>query len=131
MKPIRTAVLIVALSALPMAIARAADAPAAKPAATEAIDSEEALDESLKGFGYLSGLARGCSVPADRGKLEREALDLAAIIARLFGTDRAFLYSSSFGYGTSMKIAANECDEVIRQYNARVAKFRAQRGVTP
>lgn len=131
MKPIQTAVLIVALSAWPMVLAHAAEAPAARSASGAAIDPEEALDESLKGFGYLSGLARGCSVPADRGKLEREALDLAAVIARLFGTDRAFLYSSSFGYGTSMKIAANECDEVIRQYNARVAKFRAQRGVTP
>lgn len=131
MKPIQTVVLIVALSALPLGIARAADAPATKPATSAAIDAEEALDESLKGFGYLSGLARGCSVPADRGKLEREALDLAAIIARLFGIDRAFLYSSSFGYGTSMQIAANECAEVLRQYDARVAKFRAQRGVTP
>jgi hypothetical protein len=127
-KTIPAVVLFVAWCALPFATAESADAP--RPAAA-AVDAEEALDESLKGFGYLSGLARGCVVPAQRAKLEREALDLAAVIARLFGTDRAFLYSSSFGYGTSIEIKQEECAEVLRQYDARVAKFRAQRGENP
>jgi hypothetical protein len=133
-KPILTAILCLACTALPCAPVAAADAPrAASTAAPKAaaLDEEEALDESLKSFGYLSGLARGCVVPAQRGKLEREVLDLAAVIARLFGTDRSFLYASGFGYGTSIQISTAECSEVLQQYDARVAKFRAQRGEKP
>jgi hypothetical protein len=112
---------------LPLAgTALGAEAPSPAPA-----DPEEALDESLKGFGLLTGLARGCVVQEQRGKLEREALDLSASIARLFGTDRAFLYSSSFGFGTSLTIKTEECKEVIARYDERVAKFRAGRGEKP
>jgi hypothetical protein len=139
---IRSAVLA-ALFTLPLAApaAEPASRPAASPAAAgatakavadaasnEDVDSEKALDESLKRFGYLTGLARGCVVDAQRPKLEREALDLATVIARLFGTDRAFLYSSSFGYGTAMQTETKDCADVVKQYDQRVERFRAGRG---
>jgi hypothetical protein len=139
--------LLAALLTLPLAAtaAGAANPPAAPPAGAGApaktapngasttvpdtdVDAEEALDESLKRFGYLTGLARGCVVDEQRPKLEREALELATVIARLFGTDRAFLYSSSFGYGTAMKTAIEDCAEVVKQYDQRVERFRAGRG---
>ena len=106
---------------------------AAEPAATSAaaptpVDEEEQLDEGLKRFGYLAGLARGCVVEAQRVDLEREALDLHAGIARLLGTDRAFLFASSFGYGTTVAVETKDCAEVLKTYEARVAKFRAGRG---
>ena len=63
------------------------------------MDPEEQLDEGLKSFGYLTGLALGCVVAEQRVALETEAIELHAAIARLLGTDRAFLYSSAFGYG--------------------------------
>lgn len=114
---------LIALSPLPSA----ADAPAGPP---EPIDAEAELDESLKRFGYLAGLARGCVVAEQRVDLEREALDLHGAIGRLFGTDRAFLFGSSFGYGTSVAVATSDCEEVVRRYDERVARFRANRGGT-
>jgi hypothetical protein len=117
---------------LPLVVLAAEPAATAPPstatAKAAAIDAEEALDDSLKRFGYLAGLARGCVVDAQRPKLEREALDLSAGIARLFGTDRAFLFSSSFGYGTAMETDVKDCPEVLKQYDQRVERFRAGRG---
>jgi hypothetical protein len=110
--------------------AMAADAaPAAEPAA--AVDEEERLDEGLKGFGYLAGLARGCVVEEQRPALEREALDLNAAIARLLGIDRAFLFASSFGYGTTVVVEAKDCAEVLKAYESRVETYRAGRGDKP
>ena len=108
--------------------AHAAEPAAASPAATTPVDEEEQLDDGLKRFGYLAGLARGCVVEAQRVDLEREALDLHAGIARLLGTDRAFLFSSAFGYGTNVEIETKDCAEVLKNYEQRVAKFRAGRG---
>lgn len=108
--------------------AHAAETPAPSAPAATVVDEEEQLDEGLKRFGYLAGLARGCVVEAQRVDLEREALDLHAGIARLLGTDRAFLFASSFGYGTTIAIETNDCPEVLKTYEARVAKFRAGRG---
>ena len=111
--------------------AQAADAPATpaeKNVATAMADEEEQVDEGLKRFGYLPGLARGCVVEAQRVDLEREALDLHAGIGRLLGTDRAFLFASAFGYGTTVVVETKDCAEVLKSYEARVAKFRAGRG---
>jgi hypothetical protein len=108
--------------------AHAAEPAAVSPAATAPIDEEEQLDDGLKRFGYLAGLARGCVVEAQRVDLEREALDLHAGIARLLGTDRAFLFASSFGYGTTVAVETKDCAEVLKNYEQRVAKFRAGRG---
>ncbi|MBF0255175.1 MAG: hypothetical protein HQL47_01670 [Gammaproteobacteria bacterium] len=94
-------------------------------------DAEAQLDESLKRFGYLTGLARGCVVEQQQTDLEREALDIHAGIGRLLGTDRAFFFSSSFGYGTSVSLEAKECAEVLQRYEERVAKFRSQSGAKP
>ena len=46
-------------------------------------DPEEQIDEGLKGFGYVAGLALGCVVAEQRKALEREAMDLNAEISRL------------------------------------------------
>ena len=108
--------------------ANAAEPAASSPAAPTPVDEEEQLDEGLKRFGYLAGLARGCVVEAQRVDLEREALDLHAGIGRLLGTDRAFLFASSFGYGTTVEVETKDCAEVLQTYEARVASFRAGRG---
>jgi len=106
----------------------AAETPAPSAPATTAVDEEEQLDESLKRFGYIAGLARGCVVETQRADLEREVLDLHAAIGRLLGTDRAFLFSSAFGYGTNVQVETKDCAEVLSAYDQRVAKFRAGRG---
>ena len=106
----------------------AAETPAEASPAAAAVDEEEQLDDGLKRFGYLAGLARGCVVEAQRVDLEREALDLHAGIGRLLGTDRAFLFASSFGYGTTVAVETKDCAEVLKNYEERVARFRAGRG---
>ena len=92
------------------------------------VETEEQLDEALKRFGYLAGLARGCVVDEQQGALEREVLDLNGSIARLFGVDRAFLFSSAFGYGTAIEVSRDECVEVMKNYELRVARHRAAAG---
>ncbi len=106
----------------------AAEAPAPSAPMATAIDEEEQVDEGLKRFGYLAGLARGCVVEKQRADLEREAVDLHAAIARLLGTDRAFLFASSFGYGTTVQVETKDCAEVLKTYDERVTKYRAARG---
>lgn len=108
------------------ALAAAPVAPAAAQAA--AADPEEPLDEGLKGFGYLAGLALGCVAQEQRKLLEREALDLNAEITRLLGTDRAFLFTAAFGNGTGIVLKVEECKTVLARYSARVAKFRQGKG---
>jgi hypothetical protein len=108
--------------------AHAADQAAPGPTATPPVDEEEQLDDGLKRFGYLAGLARGCVVDAQRVDIEREVLDLHAGIARLLGTDRAFLFASSFGYGTTVAVETKDCVEVLNNYDRRVADFRKGRG---
>lgn len=88
-------------------------------------DSEEQVDDGLKKFGYLAGLARNCVVDKQQTGMELEVVDLHGAIGRLLGTDRAFLFAASFGYGTSMSIKPDECKEVLLHYEARVEKFRA------
>jgi hypothetical protein len=120
---------VLAFAAVPSGQAADAPAQAAAPsAAPDTADDEEQLDDGLKRFGYLAGLARGCVVEKQRVDLEREALDLHAGIARLLGTDRAFLFASSFGYGTNVELETAECVEVLKTYELRVEKFRASRG---
>lgn len=101
---------------------------ATAPASTNAVDTEERLDDALKRFGYLAGLARGCVVANQQGALEREVLDLNGSITRLFGVDRAFLFSSAFGFGTSVEVTTDECVEVLKNYELRVARHRTAAG---
>ena len=96
--------------------------------ATETVQAEEQIDEGIKKFGYLTGLARGCVKPEQHAGLEREALDLSNAIGRLLGTDRAFLFAASFGYGTSNMVEAKDCQDVLSRYEADVEKFRANHG---
>jgi hypothetical protein len=98
------------------------------PAAATTGDSEEELDEAFKRFGYLAGLAQVCVAEEQKPALEREVLDLNNSLARLFGVDRAFLFSVSFGYGTSVEVATENCAEVLSTYKARVVKHRAASG---
>ncbi len=90
--------------------------------------SEERLDDGLKRFGYLAGLAQVCVAQEQKAALEREVLDISNSIGRLLGTDRAFLFVSSFGYGTSVNVETKDCAEILKNYEARVARHRAAAG---
>lgn len=117
----------VALAFTMFQAAHAAETTAPSAPQAPAVDEEEQVDEGLKRFGYLAGLSRGCVVETQRADLEREALDLHAAIARLLGTDRAFLFAAAFGYGTTVEVETKDCAEVLKTYDERVARFRAGR----
>jgi len=93
-------------------------------AANAEIQAEEKIDEGFKKFGYLTGLALGCVDKAQSTQLEREAMDVNAKITRLFGIDRAFLFTAAFGYGSSVELNIEECKTVLEKYEARIASFR-------
>ncbi|MEE4317465.1 MAG: hypothetical protein V2I74_10840 [Erythrobacter sp.] len=93
-------------------------------------DSEERLDEALKKFGYLAGLAQTCVADEQKAALEREVLELNGSLARLLGVDRAFLFSAAYGYGSSVEVETKDCAEVLETYEARVARHRAAAGGT-
>ena len=108
-----------ALALLGLAPAHAQDDSAAS------IGEEEQVDNGLKNFGYIAGLSRNCVAESQQVAFERDVLDMNASIARLLGVDRAFLFSAAFGYGTSVDVEAENCSEVLKQYEARTAKFRS------
>lgn len=92
------------------------------------VDSEEQVDEAIKRFGYLAGLAQVCVASEQKAELEREVLEINNSITRLLGIDRAFLFSTSFGYGTSVAVDQKDCAEILKNYEARVARHRAAAG---
>lgn len=86
---------------------------------------EQDLDEGLKEFGYLSGLAHGCVASQQQSAFEREVIDHHAAISRLLGTDRAFLFAAAFGHGTAIAVEMEACQDVLSRYEKRVESFRA------
>lgn len=93
--------------------------------ADEQVSQEEQVDNGLKNFGYIAGLSRGCVADDQQEAFERDVLEIHASITRLLGIDRAFLFSAAFGYGTSVQLELENCTEVLAQYEARSAKYRA------
>jgi len=73
-------------------------------------------------------VTRGCITEAQKPKLDRETLDLHASIARLLGSDRAYLFAVSMGFGTSVMLDVKDCPDALSAYDARVAKHRAGSG---
>ena len=112
-------------SAAPLASAQTAPPQVAQNAPA---DPEAEVDDGLKNFGYTTGLALGCVAKEQRVALQREAVDLNAEITRLLGSDRAFLFAASFGYGTTIEVKTSDCKAVLDRYTLRVAKFREGRG---
>ncbi|MGL5027630.1 MAG: hypothetical protein ACRC6P_16865 [Shewanella oncorhynchi] len=95
-----------------------------QPVATQEDKAEERIDEGLKKFGYLTGLALGCVDAKHTVDLEREAMNVNAEISRNLGIDRAFLYTAAFGYGSNIELKIDECKEVIQSYESRIETFR-------
>lgn len=117
--------IIAAAGALLIAQPVAGAAQSAAPETETDVAAEDKLDDGLKRFGYLAGLARVCVADEQKTSLEREALDVANSILRLLGSDRAFLFASSFGYGSSVDVDTKDCAEILKNYEARVARHRA------
>lgn len=79
----------------------AASIMAASVVAAQAPDDEDAaFDDALKSYGYSGGLAWQCAEEADRKAHIDNVMLVFNRLSQLFGTDRAFFFSASFGAGT-------------------------------
>ncbi|WP_371377938.1 hypothetical protein [Thalassotalea aquiviva] len=96
----------------------------AKEQAKGEVVAESEIDQGLKNFGYISGLALSCVAKAQKVELENEVLNLNGDITRTLGADRAFLFAASFGYGTNIELNREECKEILATYEQRVAAFK-------
>lgn len=90
-------------------------------------DQEEMFDEKLREFGYWSGAAHSCVAAEKQGEVERKVLDTFTQIGRLFGTDRAFFFAASFGYGKTIKVEPQKCPEFLSKFEKATAP-RAGKG---
>lgn len=102
-------------------------AAAASPAiAEEFIDEDEQFTEAVRDFGYAGGAAWQCAADEARGDIERQAMQSYNGLARLFGTDEAFFFSTAFGAGTSASIDKAECDVFAKQFKEGMSKAGVQ-----
>jgi hypothetical protein len=98
---------------------------AQQPAPAQPADEEEQMDDALRKMGYVSGQACQCQTqPADKTKVERQSLDIANGILRLFGSDRAFSYAAAFGAGITGDLGQKKCAEVLQEYEGMIAKIK-------
>ncbi|HSM52222.1 MAG TPA: hypothetical protein VLA75_12550 [Thermoanaerobaculia bacterium] len=81
-------------------------------------DEDVQFEEALRDLGFVSGAAYQCLPEAERAEHDRQVLDAYSGIARLFGTDRAFLYAAAFGAGTSMSLDKAKCPTYIDEFRA-------------
>lgn len=91
---------------------------------TEADD--EMFTEAVRDFGYAGGAAWQCAETEARSDIERQAMVSYNGLARLFGTDEAFFFSTAFGAGTSAPIDKAECGEFSKQFQAGMSKAGVQ-----
>ncbi len=89
-----------------------------KAARTQDVD----FDESIMEFGKLAGAAYACLViDADLKRHEARVFDAYSKLIQLFGTERAFKFSASYGYGTAEQNDEKQCAEVVDQFKDKYA----------
>ena len=92
----------------------------------ETIDEDEQFTEAVRDFGYAGGAAWQCAEAEARSDIERQAMVSYNGLARLFGTDEAFFFSTAFGAGTSAPIDRSQCGEYSQQFQAGMSKAGVQ-----
>ncbi len=95
--------------------------------ASKAEEADIAFEESIRDFGYLSGVALQCQAQgANRLQHEREVLKAYDGLVRLFGSDRAFYYAAAFGAGSVDSLDKSKCAEYKDKFNAAMKSGRKQ-----
>lgn len=125
MRSQRTATLVLASAAslallavlAPRAAAQTAPvAPA--PALSAAEVEDQRFEDSIRGFGFLSGAVYQCLPASGRTAHDREVLKAYSGIVRLFGSDRAFFFAAAYGAGTGASIDKAKCASFIEDFKA-------------
>lgn len=86
------------------------------------VDDDQAFDDAVRQFGYAGGAAWQCSAATERSEIERQALLAYNGLARLFGTDQAFFFATSFGAGTMDEIKKEDCIKQIDKFSREMSK---------
>lgn len=81
-------------------------------------EDDVSFEESIRNFGFVSGLAYQCQAEADRTAHDREVMKAYSGLVRLFGSDRAFFYAAAFGAGTSTSVDTSKCAEYIADFRS-------------
>jgi hypothetical protein len=93
-------------------------------APTAQADADSLFDDQLRKFGYSAGAAYQCVPDARQADTERKILDTYNGIARLFGTDQAFFFAASFGYGTARPVDKAKCPELLKKFEDALSRSR-------
>ena len=81
--------------------------------------SDKAFDETIKDLGELAGESYGCMKDENLSKHKDRVAELYNRINQLFGSDRGFLFASSFGYGAANEKAAEHCGKLVAEFDNR------------
>jgi len=91
--------------------------------AKKGIDADDPFMVGIRKLGVMSGEAYACSSDADKPQVGQGAIDLATQVSLHFGLEAAFVYSSSFGYGTGHDFDHAACPRAIADFKALQAKY--------
>lgn len=84
----------------------------------EAVEAD--FDDSLKDLGELAGEVYACEGDDEkRGIHEARVKNIYNEVNKLFGTDRAFLFASAFGYGAANELDKKTCAELSDEFEDR------------
>lgn len=85
-------------------------------------DDEIRFEESVRNFGFTTGMAHQCSAPDKRPAVESQAMKAFSGLVRLFGSDQAFFYAAAFGAGTAMPVERDKCADYVASFNKAMQK---------
>lgn len=83
-------------------------------------DEDEKLDESVRNFGYTSGLAHSCAMDSDKLEIERRVMNFFTEITRSLGSDSAFFYAAAFGAGAVEKVDPGNCTAIKARFEETI-----------
>ena len=90
--------------------------------AAQEIDKDEAFDNAVRNFGYVSGLAHQCVQDDKKGEVERAVIKSYTGIVSLFGSDQAFFYAAAFGAGSTSSFDRKECKKHLEVFEQQLKK---------
>lgn len=89
-------------------------------------DADEQFSVAVTDFGYAGGAAWQCAEATARAGIERAAMTSYNGLVRLFGSDEAFFFASTFGAGTVDQIDKAKCETFTKQFSDGMKKAGAQ-----
>ncbi|MEM8790396.1 MAG: hypothetical protein AAGE80_02165 [Pseudomonadota bacterium] len=79
--------------------------------------------EELKRFGLSVGQAYACTETAAQTDMREEAQVLFDVIIKDLGSNAAFTFAASAGYGAAMESASTDCPRLLDQWGATRVRF--------